>query len=321
MKALERKDGLSLVISTGARAASEFLRKVVQVAEAVKVLTKEQITYQSSADCVKFSTGSRVMSLPSGNPAALRGTTAQCIIVDEAAWIEHLDDVLAAINPTLTRAKDGVLCLVSTPAGKNSLFYRLWQEAHDDNSWFCQQTSIYDAIKDGLDVDIEELKKLCPDPLVWKMEYEAQFADEFGSFIDTSLLEFHSSSDKPVATFAGYDVARSGDKSAIVVAEQQPDKTFFVKDITMLANMKYAEQLEVVSSLFNQQRWNGAYVDACGLGGPVAEHLHDKVSARIKPFTWNENNKTQAYEHLRSLILDRKIRFAEHLQQQIVADF
>lgn len=45
LKSLERNNGLSLVVSTGARASSEFLRKVVNVAEAVKVLSKNQITY------------------------------------------------------------------------------------------------------------------------------------------------------------------------------------------------------------------------------------------------------------------------------------
>lgn len=84
LKSLMRRNGLSLVISTGARASAEFLRKVVNAARALEAATKGSLTFTSSADCVKFSNGSRVLSLPSGNPAALRGFSAQCVIVDEA---------------------------------------------------------------------------------------------------------------------------------------------------------------------------------------------------------------------------------------------
>lgn len=66
------------------------------------------------------------MSLPSGNPAALRGWSAQAVIVDEAAFCEHLEDVMAAIAPTLTRDPNSELILCTTPAGKNGPFYELY---------------------------------------------------------------------------------------------------------------------------------------------------------------------------------------------------
>ena len=126
-KALARPNGLSLVISTGAKAASEMIRKCVQVAEAVKVASNGKITFEASADCVKFNTGSRIMSLPSGNPAALRGwSTSGAVIIDEAAFCEHLEDVMAAIAPTLTRDPNAELILCTTPAGKNGPFYELY---------------------------------------------------------------------------------------------------------------------------------------------------------------------------------------------------
>lgn len=90
--ALARQNGLSLCISTGARAASEIIRKCVQFAEAVKLLSKGAITYTSSFDAVKFSNGSRVVSLPSNDPEKLRGYTIRgCCVIDEAAYISHLD--------------------------------------------------------------------------------------------------------------------------------------------------------------------------------------------------------------------------------------
>lgn len=126
---------LALVISTGSRAASEFLKKCQQVAESVHIL-EPSISYTSTADTIKFSTGQRIVSLPSGNPPALRGYTADIIIIDEAAYIERPEDVWAAIAPTLTRNPDAQLAIASTPAGKASWFYDKVQEARcESKSW------------------------------------------------------------------------------------------------------------------------------------------------------------------------------------------
>lgn len=237
-QALQRKNGLSLCISTGSRAASELIKKVHQFAECVKVISKGQIDYIPSADGCKFSNGSRVVSLPSGNPIALRGWSAQAVIIDECAFIERPYDVMQAISPTLTRDKNAELYIASTPAGKQGLFWDLYSDPTED--WYIQTTTIEDAIADGLEVDLEQLRSLCPDPETFNMEYMCQFASDYGSFLDTSLLEFIEPKDeKPKAIYAGYDVARSGDKSAIVSVKQLTDGSFLVSDIVVLSNMKY----------------------------------------------------------------------------------
>ena len=45
------------------------------------------------------------------------------------------------------------------------------------------------------------------------------------------------------------------------------------------------------------------------------------MSARIKGFAWSASNKSNVYEHSRSLIFDRKLVFAEHLRSIIMPDF
>lgn len=319
-KALEKKNGLSLCISTGGRAAQELIKKVHQFAEAVKLITKGKIDYLPSSDGCKFSNGSRVVSLPSGNPTALRGWSANgAVLIDECAFIERPYDVMQAIAPTLTRFKEAQLIVASSPAGKQGLFWDLFNE--QDEGTYVQTTTIYDAIADGLDVDIDELKKLCPDPVMWKMEYEAQFADEFGSFIDTTLLEFQEMSNTSKECYSGFDVARTSDNSAIVDVQKLSDGRFYLRDVVLLHNTKYDEQLNIFKNLYQTKQWQGGYVDATGLGSPIAEHVHDKISARIKPLVWNETNKSSAYEFLRSLIFDHKIIFSPHLKEMVVADF
>lgn len=98
------------------------------MAEAVHIIDPN-ITYSCSMDKVQFSNGARVLSLPSGNPAALRGYSAQAILIDECAYIERPEDVFASIIPTLTRDPDAQLIVASTPAGKAGRFYKLYEEA------------------------------------------------------------------------------------------------------------------------------------------------------------------------------------------------
>lgn len=94
-RALTSKTKLSLCISTGARAAAEIIRKAAQFAEAVKIMTDGQITYTPAFDCIKFSNGGRVMSLPSSTDGAnLRGFTASCVCCDEACFIRNLEDII-----------------------------------------------------------------------------------------------------------------------------------------------------------------------------------------------------------------------------------
>lgn len=167
-KALSYPKGLSLCISTGARAAAEVIKKCELFAEAVKTMTDGQIDYTSTFEQVKFSNGCRVMSLPSSTDGAnLRGYSAQCVCIDEAAFIPRLNTIMQAIGPTLSRFKDSELVFTTTPAGRNGDFYELYQEALRRDDWYVQHTTIHDAIADGLQVDLEQLRTLVPDPDVF----------------------------------------------------------------------------------------------------------------------------------------------------------
>ena len=130
-KALEKKNGLTLCISVNSRSASEIIKKCSQFAEAVKTLSKGTITYQSAFDHITFSNGSRILSLPSTSDG-LRGWTASCVCVDEAAFVYKLDEIMQGLGPTLTRDPNSELILTTTPAGMNGPFYEMYSRALDD---------------------------------------------------------------------------------------------------------------------------------------------------------------------------------------------
>lgn len=166
------RDGLSICVSTNLRSASEIMRKVVNVAEAVKTISGQRLGYSGSFDKITFSNGARVMCVPAGDGTAGRGFTIKgALLVDEAAYIPKLDELLQGVAPTLTVCKDAQLVLASTPSGKNHPFYKLWCNALEDDSWYTSRVTIEDAVAQGMQVDLEQLHKLVPDPQAFAMEY------------------------------------------------------------------------------------------------------------------------------------------------------
>lgn len=321
-KALSSKNGLSLCISVNARSASEIIMKCKQFAEAIKLMSKGRIDYDSSYDSIKFSTGSRVMSLPGSTDGSnLRGWTANCICIDEAAFVPHLDSIMQGIAPTLTRDPNSELILTTTPAGKNGYFYSMYSDALNSDEWYVQNTTIQDAIADGLKVDLDSLKSLCPDPDVFAQEYECKFLDEYGSMIDTNLIDWYDELPKGnYSTIMGMDIGSRSDRSAIVQIKTN-GRDSYVDNIVVLNKTSYEDQLRIVKELNNKEHFHSGYIDQNGIGSAISEFITKQVSSRLKGFTFTGTNKTPMYEALRGGIFDHSIKFNLKYKDMIVSDF
>ena len=306
--ALSTQNGLSLCISTGAKAASEIIMKCIQFAKAVEVLTDKAITFRSSFDGVKFSNGSRVLALPSSTDGAnLRGwTVTGCVAIDEAAFIRNLDSIMQAIAPTLSRSQTAQLVIASTPAGKNGKFYDMWKAAQNDPSWYAQSTTIHDAILAGLDVDLDSLHKLCPDREVFAQEYECVFQSSLDNMLDPELIEETDSiPENASGTWLGIDIGRQHDRTSIVAVKQVMDK-LYVDSIKTLHRCEYQKQLDEFAKHVQMQKgFVAGYIDAGGIGSAVAEFAGQKISPKLKPFVFTATSKTPAYELFRSKVMQR----------------
>lgn len=307
--ALKQDNGLSLCISTGAKAASEIIMKCIQFARAVEVLTDKAITFKSSFDGVKFSNGSRVLALPSSTDGAnLRGwTVTGCVAIDEAAFIRNLDAIMQAIAPTLSRSQTAQLVIASTPAGKHGKFYDMWKAAQNDPSWHVQSTTIHDAILAGLNVDLDALHKLCPDREVFAQEYECVFQSSLESMLDPALIEETDTIPANASgTWLGIDIGRQHDKTSIVAVKQVGDK-LYVDSIKTLHRCEYQKQLdEFAKHAAAQKNLVAGYIDAGGIGSAVAEFAGQKISPKLKPFIFTATSKTPAYELFRSKVMQRE---------------
>lgn len=320
-KALSKKFGTSLCVSVNQNSASEIIAKCRQVAEAIKLLTNNKVTYQSSFDKIVFSNGSRVISL-SSNPQAMRGYSTTCVVVDEAAFVPNLDEVMQSISPTLSRDQNAELILLTTPAGKNGHFFKMYEKAlrHPD-TWYVQTTTIYDAIEDGLKVDIDSLRSLCPDDNVFAQEYCCEFANSNIALINTDLLKTYNENDsKFVEYFIGVDFGRTNDFTAICVLGRDIDSRCYVVDMTVLKNTEFKLQLDAIKAKFNQYNPKALYCDAGGLGKPLAEDLELHFNKRCKGFTFNQNNKHEAYIYFKKVVNANELFIKKEYLSDIVTD-
>lgn len=321
-KCLMKQNGLVIYLSTGQRAADESLKTCKKFGDAIKVLSDGKITYNSTASCITYSNGSRIMTLP-GKPESCRGWTVDLLVCDEMAFWQQPDECWQAIVPALLNkiaGGDKEIIICSTPLGKNSLFFDLCQRAKVENDWKYFEVSIHDAIKDGLNVDLEQLHKLIPDPIQFSIEFECSFADSSNDFLSPNLLQFYNDDVKLEDFFIGVDWARSGDGTAIVVLGRTKESKIYLLDLCTLHNVEYEKQINFVKEIFRKYNPKAMYGDAGGLGSPIMEELNKKVSTRIKPFNFTSINKTDAYEYFRKQIFDRNMFFKEDFRTQIVSD-
>ena len=318
------KLGLSLCISTGQRAASEIIKKCTLFADAVSLATHRQLTFSASYDKIVFSNGARVISLPSSQDgSSLRGWTVGpygVLAIDEAAYIPHLEEIMQAIAPTLTRNPTATLMLTSTPAGKNSKFYHLWTDALESDEWFTQQTTIHDAAKAGLQVNVESLRSLCPDPEKFAIEYECSWDGASTTLFDLDLLKFTDQPPSAGKYVFGMDIGRKSDRTAIAVLKVAPTSAH-LQDIIVLDKMPYAEQKAHLAALKSKWSFAGGYIDAGGIGNAFAEDIQRTLDTRYRGFTFTGANKSPLYENLRARVFDSTITFDQHLKDLLIQDF
>lgn len=296
------------------------MSKCALVARAVQQLTHGKLTYSRAVDHINFSNGARVLSLPSTTDGAnLRGYTAQCVAIDEAAYVHNLDQILQAIAPTLTRQKDSTLILASTPAGKNGRFYELYQNAMDDDSWFLQTTDIYQAKNDGLDVDVDSLRTLCPDEDVFAQEYLCQFSKSSGSWISPELIEQYEGL-RDGEHFLGIDVGVKRDSTALTDLIRGKDGMLYLQNVYVLQKMDFEEQFKFIKDVWNRGNFVKGQIDAVGIGYGLAEKLQKELSRRIEPFSWNQKEKTKLHEEFKTTVLDHKFKVNAQWRELLVQD-
>ena len=122
--ALYQPKSLILLLSRSLRRSGELARKVFKAYESSgRTVPPEAFTKLA----LEWANGSRILALPGGDEAGLRGFSGvRCLIIDEASRCP--DTLYVALRPMIA-ASGGSIILLSTPFGKRGFFYRVWSQS------------------------------------------------------------------------------------------------------------------------------------------------------------------------------------------------
>ncbi|MEW6314141.1 MAG: terminase family protein [Pseudomonadota bacterium] len=264
--------------------------------------------------------GTRITGLPA-NPDTARGFSAN-VFLDEFAFHADSRKIWAALFPVISNGYK--LRVSSTPNGKGNKFYDLMTA--EDGAWSRHVTDIYQAVKDGLPRDIEELRAALNDEDAWAQEYELKWLDEASAWLSYELINAveHDAAGNPEhyqggPCFVGVDIAARNDLFVIWVLELVGD-VLWTREVIARRRITFAEQDFLLDDVFSRYRVIRACMDQTGMGEkPVEDAQKRHGSSRVEGVLFTAANKLTLATHGKEAFEDRKIRIPLG-QQDLRAD-
>jgi len=317
-------------LSAGERQALEWMLKAREHVEAFKVAEAGYVEERDGAEMLlkqaefRFPNGSRLIAIPA-NPATARGYSAN-LLLDEFAFHENPDQIWRALYPSISNPLKGIykVRVVSTPNGLGNKFSDLWTKA---DGWSKHHVDIYEAVKAGLPVDIEELKRGLNDPEGWAQEFECQFLDAAAVLLPYDLIAgcesaeatttispewWQTASAKPL--FIGWDFARKRDLSVPWIAEQVGD-VLHTREVVEYRGMSTPDQISNMDHRLRAAR--RVSVDYTGPGIGLGDELVKRFGeynpekhqfGKIELVTFTQNEKLKLFPALRVAFENKRLR-------------
>lgn len=259
---------------------------------------------------VAFPNGSRITALPA-NPDTARGFSAN-VILDEFAFHAKSREIWAALFPVIS--KSGLkLRVISTPNGKGNKFFELMTA--EDTVWSRHVVDIYEAVRQGLDRDIDMLRKGMADPDAWAQEYELQWLDEASSWLDYDLI---GACEHPAAglpglyqggpCFVGVDIAARNDLFVIWVMELVGD-VLWTREVITRRRAPFFEQDQLLADVMRRYHVVRCRMDQTGMGEkPVEDAKRRHGDSRVEGVLFSAALKLDMATALKESMQDRKTR-------------
>ena len=311
-----------VILSAGERQALEFMDKVNRAAsifcDAVSYSSGREYRPEIQKSQLRFPNGARVLALPA-NPSTARGYSAN-LILDEFAFHENPEEIWRAVYPIISNPLRGALKLrvIATPAGRNNKYFDLWEHAP---AFSRHQTTVYDAVAQGLALNIDELRANLADPDGWAQEFECQFMEHSSQVFPADVVKACESTDasldasadqfstdlrpRPVL-FVGIDVGRKRDLTVAWTLERIHGGTLVTREVLVLDRVPFPQQEAILLPRVMAAAFTA--IDATGIGGPVSEHLAASLDdTRLEGVTFTGDRKRELFERLKKALQARAV--------------
>lgn len=347
-----------LIAAPSERQSLETLAKCREWAEAYDLAIADAIEEREAgprsllkSSEIRFPNGSRIVAVP-GKPDTVRGFSAN-VLLTEFAFFEDSEATWRAILPSVTNPLRGgakSVRIISTPNGRQGRYFKMVDEARNPQpgkvaKWAVHRVTIHDAVREGLPVNIEELREAIDDPEGWAQEFECEFLDTSTVLLPYDLIggcesieateviptAFWDSSARYVC---GIDFGRQNDPTVCWTLEQLGD-VWWTREVLVLRGMSTTAQAAILRPRVRRSMrtcldYTGPGI---GLGDMLVEHADvgrwDPTAhqfGRLELCTFTASLKREIFPRLR-LAFDGKrlrvpistdIREDLHAMQQLV---
>ncbi|MDD2651316.1 MAG: terminase family protein [Candidatus Cloacimonetes bacterium] len=227
------------------------------------------------------------------------------VFFDEFAFMIHDSEIWRALVPAITAAK-GKITVISTPKSRIDKFWDIWE---NNNIFSKHQFTIYDAVKQGLNINIDELKGLFP-PEEFAMTYECLPLDTTDSYISYNLIEpciDSKISNKQTNIYAA-DIGRVADETAIIGGYINNDNILAVNYIHTMKKTRFYVQKLKISDLIKANNPIAFAIDKGGIGYNLWEDLTYIFPSIIKGYAFAPAVKERMAKNIKRAFEEKKIR-------------
>lgn len=356
-------------LSAGERQALEWLGKVRDWASAYKLVIENYLEDREAGEALlkaaeaRWANGSRIIAIPA-NPKTARGYSAN-IVLDEFAYHEDPDKIWAAMFPSISNPLAGTFTdkvaalmagkstemqrlykvrVVSTFNGRGNKFFDLWEKAEaKKNPFSFHKVTIEDAVRDGLPLDIEELRAGLDDAESFAQEYMCVPLDGSNVLLPYELIALAESADatafnsvpdaQGLQLYAGVDFGRQNDPTVCWLLQRMGD-TLVTREVLVLKGMDVPSQQDVLRSRIRMcQRVSFDYTGpGIGLGDYLARDYGEwkpekHQFGKMELCTFSQSLKRDIFPKMRKAFeaptrlripISRNIREDLHAMQQTV---
>ena len=178
-----------LVIATDKDTAKNLVTKVRVMYQGLPSWLKVKVDEDNKLSLV-FSNGSRIKAVSSNTDAA-RSEALSILVLDEAAFIDKVDDIWTAAQQTLATGGD---CIVlSTPNGVGNWFHKLWVDSMDGLNQF-SAIKLHWTVHPERTQEWRDQQDLDLGPSKASQECDADFLSSGNSVVDLKILEWYKES-------------------------------------------------------------------------------------------------------------------------------
>ncbi|MBI4479427.1 MAG: hypothetical protein HY651_05350 [Acidobacteria bacterium] len=343
---------LWIVLSRGERQSLEFMQKVLQHVEALRIAAGglESSFFENTEVrelAVKFPNGSRILGLPA-NPDTARGYTGN-MILDEFAFHSQDREIWAAAFGRVSRG-DLKLRVLSTPNGQRGKYFELAKECGlhlqpaggplnapcalsgappspesrvpNPGIWSGHWCDVHSAVAQGCPIDVALLRQAIGDEQSWQQEYECVFLSERDNYIPLDLIVTCEDVRATATLPSGWDDRADGREFYFGYDVARVGDLSVLAVVEKLGDVQWTRGLiEMRNMKFSDQenilsgiipRCLRGAVDATGLGSEMAERLAAKFPGKVEPVSFTAPRKQEMAVRMRRHFEERTLRVPEY---------